>query len=230
CDQCDLIYVAEELTRKQLTAYYGEGYYTGTQDKGYKDYIGQRESRKSYFRSTIPMIKRYLPVEKPRVLDVGCATGCFLEVSCELGWEPHGVELSAYAAQTARSLGLDVRTGTLAEAMLRTSTFDLVTFWDTIEHVPDPLETLTLTHDLLERDGLVVISTADISTVTARFYGKQWALLAPPGHLFYFSRKTLSAILRRTGFRPLNWQYDGAFLVNDVPDAVKGRQSSLLNS
>jgi 2-polyprenyl-3-methyl-5-hydroxy-6-metoxy-1,4-benzoquinol methylase len=232
CSRCDLIYVAEELRSEEVAAYYSEAYYTGAQNKGYADYIGRRELRKAYFRSAMPMIKRYLAAKVPRVLDVGCATGFFLEVAHEQGWEARGVEVSAYAAEYARSrLGLDVLTGTLAEVKQPACTFDLITFWDVIEHVRDPLETLTLAYDLLRPEGLAIISTGDISGLTARFYGRRWALLAPPGHLFYFSRKTLFSMLRRAGFRSLDWQSDGAFLVNDVPEGtMHSGDCFLLNS
>jgi 2-polyprenyl-3-methyl-5-hydroxy-6-metoxy-1,4-benzoquinol methylase len=216
CIQCDLVYVAEEIGEDELVAYYGEAYYTGAQSQGYCDYIGRRKVRKDYFRSTIPMIRRCLAVDAPRVLDVGCAAGFFLEVAREQGWQARGVELSAYAAEYARSqLGLDVVTGTLAEAKFPFRSFDLITLWDVIEHLPNPSEVLTLVHDLLRPSGLVVISTGDISGATARLYGRRWGLLAPPGHLFYFSRRTLFAMLRKNAFEPLAWHSDGAFLLND---------------
>lgn len=228
CMQCHLVYVAEEIGGDELAAHYGEAYYTGAQKKGYSDYIGRRKVRKDYFRSTIPMIRRYLAVETPRVLDVGCAAGFFLEVAREQGWQARGVELSAYAAEYARSqFGLDVVTGTLAAAKFPLRSFDLITLWDVIEHLPNPSEILTLVHDLLRPSGLVIISTGDISGATARLYGRRWALLAPPGHLFYFSRRTLFAMLRQTAFEPLTWHSDGAFLLNDsgrTGEQASGRQ------
>lgn len=223
CIQCDLVFVAEEITDQQLIGYYSEAYYTGAQDKGYADYIGRRELRKEYFRSVIPRIRRHLRVGAPRVLDVGCAAGFFLEVAREQSWEAQGVEISAYAADYARSrLGLNVFTGTLAEAELSSCSFDLISFWDVIEHVRDPLEALRLSHNVLRPHGLLVLSTGDVSGLTARVYGRRWGLLAPPGHLFYFSRKTLFAMLRLAGFAVLEWQSDGAFLLNDA-GAVLGQ-------
>jgi len=223
CVRCDLIYVAEQVGQKQLSEYYGEAYYTGAQDKGYADYIGRRDSRKHHFRSLIPSIKRHLNVESPRVLDVGCAAGCFLEVAREKGWEAQGVELSAFAAEYARSrLGLQVFTGTLNEAALAGTSFDLITFWDVIEHVPDPLAVLREARRLLRPNGLVAVSTGDICGVTARVYGRRWALLAPPGHLFYFSRRTLFGMLRQIGFEVLQWQSDGSFLLNGDESEAEG--------
>jgi len=228
CAQCYLVYVLEDVGSDQLQSYYTQEYYTGGQKQGYADYFGRRERRKQYFRSAIPTIKRYLAIPSPRVLDVGCAAGFFLEVVREEGWEGYGVETSSYASEYARAqFGLNVYTGTLAEAGLAAATFDLVSFWDVIEHLRDPLETLRLSNRLLQRGGLLIISTGDISGATARLYGRRWALLAPPGHLFYFSRKTLAAMLRQAGFEPVAWQSDGTFLVNDA-DAASGSGRSLI--
>jgi len=223
CVACKLKYVAEELKPEQLNEYYGEPYYTGAQSKGYADYIGSRDSRKRHFRSLIPTLKRHLNVGSPHVLDVGCAAGFFLEVAHEEGWEAQGIELSSFAAEYARSrLGLKVFTGTLAEAAFPPESFDLITLWDVIEHVPDPLAVLTEARRVLRRDGLVVLSTGDISGATASIYGRRWRLLAPPGHLFYFSRRTLFALLRQTGFEVLQWQSDGAFLLNGDDGEAEG--------
>ncbi len=231
CVGCTLTYVAEEVEQAQLSEYYGEAYYTGAQDKGYTDYIGRGDSRKRHFRSLIPAIRRHLNVDSPHVLDVGCAAGFFLEVAREEGWEAQGVELSAFAAEYARSrLGLQVFTGTLAEAGLPSGSFDLITFWDVIEHLADPLAVLREARRVLRPGGLVVLSTGDISGATALVYGRRWRLLAPPGHLFYFSRRTLFALLRHLGFEVLQWQSDGAFLLNGDESETGGGKSWRLPS
>jgi SAM-dependent methyltransferase len=223
CVRCDLTYVAEKVEPAFLKQYYGQAYYTGAQPKGYADYIGQRESRKRHFRSLIPSIQRHLTGSCPRVVDVGCAAGFFLEVVRERGWNGLGVEVSGFAAEYARSrLGLDVIVGTLAEAALPEASVDLVTLWDVVEHLPSPRDVLGEARRVLRPGGMLCVSTGDISGFTARFYGARWSLLAPPGHLFYFSRRTLFALLRQSGFEVLQWQSDGAFLLNGggvVPEA-----------
>ena len=136
---------------------------------------------------------------------------------------------SPYAAEYARStLGLDVLTGTLADVPLLEDSFDLVTMWDVIEHLPDPFDALRRSHRVMRADGLIVVSTGDLSGATARLYGRRWALLAPPGHLFYFSRKTLYAMLQRAGFQPLSYQSDGAFLLNEEAEGGRSLPSVIV--
>ena len=216
CRGCGLQYVAEDVTPAQLRAYYGEAYFTGGQPDGFQDYAAARETRQRHFRSLLPALRRHLRVARPRVLDVGSALGYFLHVAREAGWPARGVELSEYAAARARAEGFEVATGTVHDVDLPEGAFELVTLWDVIEHVPNPLAMLRRVHALLAEDGLLALSTGDVSGATARLYGRRWSLLAPPGHLFYFSRATLYRMLRLAGFEPLGCDSDGAFLVNQA--------------
>jgi 2-polyprenyl-3-methyl-5-hydroxy-6-metoxy-1,4-benzoquinol methylase len=221
CVSCGLTYMLETISPQELLDYYGKAYYDGTQEDGYADYVGRRETRKAHFRSLLPKLRRYLSTVSPRVLDVGCATGFFLEVMQEAGGVVQGVDISAYASDYARrELGLDVRTGTLEDAGFPQGAYDLVTLWDVLEHLSNPKGCLETVHNLLKADGLLVVSTGDISGATARIYRAEWELMAPPGHLFYFSRRTLFAMLRRVGFVPMDCDSDGAFLVNQRKEGV----------
>jgi SAM-dependent methyltransferase len=205
------------LTAADLAEYYNQQYYSGGLSKGYSDYLGGRESRKSHYRSLLATIRGHLPTDEVRALDVGCAAGFFLEVAQEAGWCAEGVEFSAYMSEYAREeLHLNVQTGTIEDADLPDGAFNLITMWDVIEHLTDPKRALRRASRLLKAGGIIAISTGDISGATARIYGRRWDLLAPPGHLFYFSRKTLFAMLRQTGFEPLECHSDGGFLINDA--------------
>jgi SAM-dependent methyltransferase len=229
CRACGLAFVAESVTPEAVLGYYGEGYYTGAQPQGYADYPGQRSARMAHFRSLIPTLEKQLATSHPSVLDVGCALGFFLEVARERGWSARGVELSPFAAERARSRsGLDVLTGTIEDARLDQERFDLITFWDVIEHLDDPLRALLRARELLRPAGLLALSTGDLGGFTARTLGRRWALLAPPGHLYYFSRRTLYAMLERAQLEPLSWQSDGVFLLNDPEGDAKRLPSWLV--
>src|SRR5690606_6955751 len=104
-----------------------------------------------------------------RVLDVGPGLGTFLRAARERGWDVQGVELSAYAAEfIRRTHRLPVYTGDLAEFECGTGrTFDLITFWDAIEHVMHPREVLASARRLLRPGGLIVIATDNFDCLVA---------------------------------------------------------------
>lgn len=218
CGACGLVYVAQNVSRETLDEYYGSAYYSGN-GTAYDGYLERAESRKHHYRSMLPALKKHLanPNGKVRVLDVGCAAGYFLEVAQEAGWRAQGVELSPYMSSYARDeRGLDVQTGTIEEANLPLDEFDLITMWDVIEHVQNPSQVLQRASDLLKPGGLLVLATGDVAGVTARIYGEKWNLIAPPGHLFYFSRRSLNTLLDKANLKTIHWESDGAFLINHL--------------
>ena len=216
CRGCGLVYVAQNVTREILDEYYGSAYYEGN-GTAYNGYLARAQSRKHHYRSLLPAIKKHLGSDngEVRVLDIGCAAGYFLEVAQENGWRAQGIELSPYMSAYARDKrGLDVQTGTIEEADLPLGAFDLITMWDVIEHVQNPSQVLQRAGELLKPGGLLVAATGDVAGMTARIHGEKWHLIAPPGHLFYFSRRTLGAMLQKSGLNVVDYQSDGAFLRN----------------
>jgi SAM-dependent methyltransferase len=142
--------------------------------------------------------------ERRSILDVGCATGLFLAAGDER-WQKSGVELSAHAAQFARDrFGLTVYQGTLEEATLAANSFDVITMWDVLEHVHDPLRTLNCVRALLRPDGIFVARVPNLDAWDARLWGRYWAGLDQPRHLFVPDEATLSRLLSAAGFTVLD--------------------------
>ncbi len=140
--------------------------------------------------------------KKGRILDVGCAYGFFLEVAEEEGWEGYGVEISEYAARYAKEeLGLKVSLGELKEVRYPSEYFEVVTLWDVIEHLPDPLGELKEINRILRKGGIVALSTPAIDSLFAKLSGKRWiGFQCPWEHIYYFSRSTISKLLEKAGF------------------------------
>lgn len=195
CNRCGLVYVAE--TVNDLRKFYDRDYYKGLV---YKDYIAESKKRVNIFRKKLNLIMRWMPGGK--LLDIGCAAGFFLDVARRCGWEVFGVEISEFSSRYARErLGIDVFTGQLKDAQFKDNYFDVITMWDTIEHLQNPFDTLVEIHRILKKHGLLVIETLNVSSLNARLLRSSWPLYGPPYHLFYFSKKTIAELLLKSGFQ-----------------------------
>jgi 2-polyprenyl-3-methyl-5-hydroxy-6-metoxy-1,4-benzoquinol methylase len=205
CDLCGLVWSLEQPNSAALAEMYGQSYFKG---ETYLDYAADQTIIEANARARLRALD---PLVKPPglIIDVGCATGFFLNVARAAGWTAKGVELSDYAAAYARNdLGLDVFHGTLTEAAFPSESAQLVTLWDVIEHVPDPMQTLREAAALLEPGGILVISTGDINSFISRMLGARWRLITYD-HLFYFSAKSIVAYVRAVGLELVKIRYPG---------------------
>jgi len=137
-----------------------------------------------------------------RILDVGCATGNFLDGMRRLGdWQTVGVEPNPYASNYAQErLGLDVFACELKEASFEKDSFDIVTLWDVLEHVPDPMATLQEVARVLRTDGVLVLSLPNPETWEISLFGFHWAGWDMPRHLHLFTQDVLVRYLKESGF------------------------------
>ena len=149
---------------------------------------------RKYLRAIAPLAPRHATL-----LDVGAATGVFISLAQQHGFDARGVEISDYAAQQARDKGLAVATGTLAD-LPASERFDVITMLDVIEHVPDPRRDMALAHERLQDRGVLAISTLDAGSLYARLMGRRWNQIVPPEHLYYFNRAALRLLLDEAGF------------------------------
>jgi SAM-dependent methyltransferase len=134
-----------------------------------------------------------------RILDVGCWTGSLLVAAAARGWDPVGVEPSAWAAARARERGVPVHVGTLDDVAFAPGSFAAVACCDVLEHLADPAHELARLHDLLAPDGALVLTVPDAGSVLARTMGRRWWSVLPM-HFQYFTRGSMATLLERCGF------------------------------
>lgn len=141
-------------------------------------------------------------IEDGRLLDVGCAWGGYLWRMQQLGWEVHGVELNARAVAFAQQeLGLtSIRAGSIDNLDYPEDFFDVVHLSMVLEHVPDPLKTLSKLGRLLKDNGQLILSVPDIEGVEARLFKEKSYTLQVPQHLSHFSPATIRDCLASAGF------------------------------
>jgi SAM-dependent methyltransferase len=141
-----------------------------------------------------------------RLLDVGAATGTFVEVAAEAFPGAIGIEPDPITSAQARAAGIDVRTGTLGD--IAEESFDAVTMLHVIEHLDSPHESVRRVAELLRPGGAVLIETPTIDCVWWRLTPARWRQLIPD-HYFFFSRKTLGDLLRSCGLEPVEHEKVG---------------------
>jgi len=204
CTECDLTYVTPRLDPEALIDnVYNEGYWSSdaAKERGYTDYRSDEPLYLKTYRRRLKVVRRHFA--KPgRVLDVGCAAGFFLSVMQESGWDVTGLEPSdAIRPHAQRLIGEDnVRAGLLGEVDLEPGSFDLVTMWDVIEHIPDPVAAVKEVGKLLAPGGKFLIETQNVDSHAARLLGKRWQHYKHAEHIYHFNEKTLGDILERAGF------------------------------
>lgn len=197
CTNCGTAMVAPQPTDRVLRAAYAETYAPYSARPGLAQRLGERFAQ----REASHLVSLVDPSRE--VLDVGCGTGRFLERLRRAGWHGRisGVEPAAnVAAETARRLGLPVRTGSIEEMDVSEGSIGTVVLRHVIEHLRDPREALARVRSALEQGGFVYVATPDARALAAKVFGRYWHGYDPPRHLFAFTRDGMRRLLGSEGF------------------------------
>jgi SAM-dependent methyltransferase len=181
-------------------------------------YLEEREARLATFGRNIRPLEALVGHdpqnnghEVHRLLDVGAHVGVFCEVARARGWQATGLEPSRWAVERGRESGLDMVQGTLREAELDDAAYDAVTMWDVVEHLVDPMGDVREAARLLKPGGVFCAHTINIDSALARAMGKRWPWLVEM-HNYFFSPRTLGAMVEKAGLRVESWRVQGRYL------------------
>jgi 2-polyprenyl-3-methyl-5-hydroxy-6-metoxy-1,4-benzoquinol methylase len=197
CNDCGLVYQNPRPHLSSIAKYYPESY-SPYKKKGYFISVFDKVISSSW--KEINCVSNYL--QGGSLLDVGCANGIFLnEMQKNSHFEVTGVEFSPIASQIAiQDFGLNVITGDLLAANFQGEQFDIVTMWNVLEHVHDPMGTMNEVNRILKPGGFFIIRVPNPKSLAAKMFGKYWAGLDLPRHLFLFQKNVLIKMARDAGF------------------------------
>lgn len=197
CRQCSLMYENPRYPADVIL----QGY-AASEDGGHDS---QHEMRVGSFYRALKKLESRLPAKGARVLDIGTAGGAFLEAARRFGYDAWGLEPSAFRVSRGKERGLQIEQGVIESHNFAPASFDMVSLWDVIEHLPDPLDALKRIRGLLKPGGILLLNFPDIDTWQARLTGKHfWWIVA--AHLTQFSPRTITEICRRAGYQTFHFQ------------------------
>ncbi|NDJ52994.1 MAG: class I SAM-dependent methyltransferase [Chloroflexi bacterium] len=204
CQCCGLAYSNPRPSQSHI-----EANYTDVEDPLY---LREREAREATFEHHLRHLERYTgPAQGRRLLDVGAYIGVFVEVAGRHDWDAWGVEPSRWGVEYAQQRGLNMIPATLRSSGLPPESFDVITMWDVIEHVYDPMADLRCAFELLQPGGWLAVHTMDLDSLFAKLMGRRWPWLMEM-HIYYFTRKTLRRMLEEAGFEVMRVKPEARYL------------------
>ena len=139
-----------------------------------------------------------------RLMDVGCSSGALVYAAQSVGVKAEGVEPSLNPVKTAIAYGLKVHQGFLEDLKLAAESYDVITLFEVVEHLKDPLQLFKECHRILSSGGIVIVKTGNTDSLTARMMRNRWEYLDMTlhgGHISFFNPYSLELLAHRCGFK-----------------------------
>jgi 2-polyprenyl-3-methyl-5-hydroxy-6-metoxy-1,4-benzoquinol methylase len=200
CEKCDLTYATRQP--RNFDDVYSQDDYL---EKSILSYDKNRKYRiKRFGLERIKILKNYK--KKGKLLDFGCGTGWFLEGAKD-HFESFGVEYSDSIRKWLLEK-FNIKTFKTLNS-IKSEKFDIITAFDVIEHVPDPLDLLNNLKKKLKKNGIILIYTPNFDSLGFNYLGLNNNLLCPPNHLFYFNKKSFDFMCKKINLKIVETQYRG---------------------
>jgi 2-polyprenyl-3-methyl-5-hydroxy-6-metoxy-1,4-benzoquinol methylase len=202
-DKLDMLITSPQPSLENLGKYYES-----------VDYISHTDSKRSLFEKAYHFVKTIalknklnlinsLQSNKRSILDIGAGTGDFLSVAKENGWHTIGVEPSEKAKAIAKKKGVSF-VGETSE--LENHSFDVISMWHVLEHVPNLENQIKELKRLLKPNGTLIIAVPNFKSFDAKHYGKFWAAYDVPIHFWHFSKTAIKMLYKgNQGPAPIFW-------------------------
>lgn len=171
-----------------------------------EDYISHTGSQRNLFERAYHFIKSITLKRKLRLinagtkdgyrlLDVGCGTGDFLQMAIQNGWKATGVEPNEQARLIANNKSNNSVFDVHELNKLDAHSFNVITLWHVLEHLPETEKHITLFKKLLKPNGTLIIAVPNFLSFDANYYKHFWAAYDVPRHLWHFSQNAISKLV-----------------------------------
>lgn len=170
-----------------------------------EDYISHTDSKRNLFEKVYHSIrevslKRKLKLinsfktDHKKLLDFGCGTGDFLKFALNNGWNVSGIEPNSEARSIANSKTKQSVLDSEGIKTYKKHSFDVITLWHVLEHIPNLESQISILKDLLKPNGVLIIAVPNYKSYDAKHYKQFWAAYDVPRHLWHFDKKSISKL------------------------------------
>jgi len=177
-----------------------------------EDYISHTDSKRNLFEKVYHLVRRMalknklnlinsFSSEEKTLLDMGCGTGDFLETAQQNNWQVSGIEPNSDAREIANRKTNQSVYDTAQLIKFESNTFDVITLWHVLEHVPNLEEHITIFKKLLKPNGTLVIAVPNYNSFDAKHYKQFWAAYDVPRHLWHFNQASISKLVSKQTFK-----------------------------
>ena len=201
CEQCGIVstVLPDNFDTSKI---YDDSYFQGGQVDGYADYQSSEKILHAEFKSVVKKLSTHFKdTSGKKLLEIGSAYGYFLDEASKY-FKCYGVEINQAGVIQSRKRGLQVFEGEMNDdILLETGKLDVVVMLDVIEHLNEPLKTMEKLFAAMNPGGVILIVTGNHNSLLSKLMSANWRLMTPPQHTFFFSAKTLKALLVKAGFK-----------------------------
>lgn len=196
CRGCGFVFSERIPTPETLAAHYE----TYSRDDTISDITLKR------YTELLDRLEKIKPLQK--ILDVGCGNGHFLKVAKDRGIDAYGTEFTDKAVEVCHQKGIQMHQGILNPTNYTTK-FDLITSFEVIEHIYNPCQEVAHFYELLQKGGLVYVTTPNFGSISKYILKENWSIVEYPEHLSYYTSKTLRQLFEKQGFKTLSIETTG---------------------
>ena len=189
CTSCKFIFCKPKPTLAELEAHYGL----------YPRANAISEITIKRYNELLDTFEKYRKTNN--IIDVGCGDGHFLAEAAKRGWKVFGTEFTDEAIAVCSQKKISMAKGPIRAESYHADFFDIVTSFEVIEHINNPVEEAQIYKTILRSGGVLYITTPNFDSVSRLILRSKWSCIEYPEHLSYYTKGTLKELLTRNGFK-----------------------------
>lgn len=206
-----------------------------------EDYISHTDSKRNLFEKAYHLIRSIslkgklnlinsFSTENKTLLDVGCGTGDFLQKAQQNNWNVFGIEPNNEAREIANIKTKKAVHGNDELLNFEKHSFDVITLWHVLEHLPNLETNVKQFYELLKPEGTLIIAVPNYKSFDALHYKNFWAAYDVPRHLWHFNKASISKLVSKQSFKVVKTKpmWFDAFYVSLLSEKYKtGKMSAI---